>query len=50
MAFDLRACDTFTSNSTGVNTPYSVTIPPVISAAGVTSKAGFQQLTSVNTF
>ena len=32
------------SNSDGVKTPNSVTMPPVISSAGVTSNAGFQQL------
>ena len=39
----------FSSNSAGLNTPNSVTIPPVMSDPGVTSKAGFQQLIPANT-
>lgn len=39
----------FSSSSAGLNTPNSVTIPPVMSDPGVTSKAGFQQLIPANT-
>lgn len=45
---DIPMGTSFSASSDGLNTPNSVTIPPVISDAGVTSKAGFQQLIPKN--
>lgn len=45
---DITMGTSFSASSDGLNTPNSVTIPPVISDAGVTSKAGFQQLIPKN--
>lgn len=45
---DMTMGTSFSANSDGLNTPNSVTIPPVISDDGVTSKAGFQQLIPKN--
>lgn len=44
ISFQIEVLFNFSSNSEGKNTPNSVINPPVISSAGVTSNAGFQQL------